>query len=156
MNNKNFSKNLVKGKITETLFEQMLRDAGGFTVLSFGYENILPELAIRQDSINAKEAMEIIRRAPDFVVIDNNTHEVHLVEVKYMRQLDKRYIIPTAKRMLLSWKPSWLFLATPKGFFFSKVCDIVENKGEIPELTHSRVSKQLQTQYTKLLNEFIV
>jgi len=156
MNDKNFSKNLVKGKIAETLFEQMLRDAGGFTVLSFGYENILPELAIRQDSINAKEAMEIIRRAPDFVVIDNSTHEVHLVEVKYMRRLDKTYILPTAKRMLQSWKPSWLFLATPSGFFFSKVSDIVEKKGEIPKLTHSRVSEKLQAQYIKLLNEFIV
>jgi hypothetical protein len=38
----NFSKNLVKGRIAETLFEQMLRDAGCFTILSFGYEQIIP------------------------------------------------------------------------------------------------------------------
>ena len=43
-----FSEQLTKGRIAETLFEQMLRDAGGFTILAFGYESVLPELAHRQ------------------------------------------------------------------------------------------------------------
>ena len=70
-----FSHNLVKGRIAETLFEQMLRDAGGFTILAFGYESVLPELAHRQQDVTAEETMEIIRRAPDFSVINNETHE---------------------------------------------------------------------------------
>ena len=32
-----FSRNLVKGKIAETVFAQMLRSTGEFTVLEFGY-----------------------------------------------------------------------------------------------------------------------
>lgn len=155
MYNQNFSKNLVKGRIAETLFEQMLREAGGFTVLAFGYENILPELAIRQDQVKAKEAMEIIRRAPDYVVIDNKTHEVHLVEVKYMAKMQKSYILPTAQRMYQSWKPSWLFISSPQGFYFNRVSDIIKNNGTISKLSHTRVSQVLQTKYTKLLNEFI-
>lgn len=66
-----FSRNLVKGRIAETLFEQMLRDAGCFTILAFGYESVLPELAHRQNDLHAEETMEIIRRAPDFAVINN-------------------------------------------------------------------------------------
>jgi len=153
--NKDFSYNLVKGRIAETLFEQMLRDAGCFTVLSFGYENIAPGLMSRQASIKAEETMEIIRRSPDFVVIDNKNHEVHLVEVKYMKRLKKEYVFPIAEKMYGSWKPSWLFLATPKGFYFSKVSDIVERKGDIFELTTTQISKKLQLKYLDLLNRFI-
>ena len=83
----NFSKNLVKGRIAETIFEQMLRDAECFTILAFGYESVLPELAHRQHDIHAEETMEIIRRAPDFAVINNETHDVHLIEVKYLMNL---------------------------------------------------------------------
>lgn len=87
-----FSRNLVKGRIAETLFEQMLRDAGCFTILSFGYENIIPELAHRQQDMRAQETLEIIRRAPDFAVINNNTHDVSLIEVKYlMSQHQKQF-----------------------------------------------------------------
>lgn len=45
MNNISFTKNLIKGKIAEIIFENMLREAGIFTILHFGYEYILPELA---------------------------------------------------------------------------------------------------------------
>lgn len=156
MPKENFSQNLIKGRIAETLFEQMLREAEGFTILAFGYENILPELASRQQGIHKEETMEIIRRAPDFVIIDNDTHEVQLVEVKYMMHPEPKYIISDARRMYESWKPSWLFLVTPKGFFFSKASDIIEQKGVISPLKHDRISDQLQEKYIKLLNQFII
>ena len=54
-----FTESLVKGKIAETIFEQMLRSAkfknGSmkghhvFTVLHFGYEHVLPELAVNKN-----------------------------------------------------------------------------------------------------------
>lgn len=150
-----FSRGLVKGRIAETLFEQMLRDAGGFTVLAFGYEKVLPELAERQRDMHIEETMEIIRRAPDFVVINNTTHEVHLIEVKYMKYPETKWILPDADRMRNSWKPSYLFLATPKGFFFDKASTIFENGGVVKKLNHPNISNELQEKYTKLLNEFI-
>jgi hypothetical protein len=150
-----FSKNLIKGRIAETIFEQMLRDAECFTILSFGYENIVPELANRHNDIKAKETMEVIRRAPDFAVINNETHEVHLIEVKYMMSHNPEWILEDAKRMYQSWKPSYLFIATPNGFFFDKASNIVKNNGEIAKLEHPRLPKELQDKYTKLLNEFI-
>ena len=151
-----FSRKLVKGKIAETLFEQMLRDTGSFTILAFGYESVLPELAHRQHDIQAEETMEIIRRAPDFAVIDNKSHEVYLIEIKYMMHPRTDWILRDANRMYESWKPSYLFLATPNGFFFDRACNIVENNGLIPELSHLQIPKALQERYIKLLNEFII
>lgn len=152
----NFSKNLVKGRITETLFEQMLRDTECFTILSFGYEKVLPELAHRQHDMHAEETMEIIRRAPDFAVINNESHEVHLIEVKYMMNPRTEWVLRDAKQMFESWKPSYLFLATPNGFFFDKVSTIVEKGGVISPFSHPKVTKELQGKYLSLLNEFIV
>lgn len=43
-----FARNLVKGKVAETVFAQMLRSTGAFTVLEFGYEKIIPELVDRE------------------------------------------------------------------------------------------------------------
>ena len=150
-----FSRKLVKGRIAETLFEQMLRDAGCFTILAFGYENVLPELANRQHDMQAEETLEIIRRAPDFAVINNKTHEVHLIEVKYMKHPETKWILRDAVRMFNSWKPSYLFLATPNGFFFDKASTIVEHEGVVEKLHHPDISNDLQEKYTKLLNEFI-
>jgi hypothetical protein len=151
-----FSDNLVKGRIAETLFEQMLRDAGGFTLLAFGYESVLPELAHRQHDINAEETMEIIRRAPDFAVINNKTHEVHLIEVKYMMHVSAFTVLKAAKLMYDSWKPSFLFVASPNGFFFDKASVIIKNEGVINPLSHEQIPAHLQEKYIFLLNKFIV
>lgn len=149
-----FSRNLVKGRIAETLFEQMLRDAECFTILAFGYESVLPELAHRQHDLHAEETMEIIRRAPDFAVINNETHDVYLVEVKYMRNRNG-WVLAAAKRMYESWKPSYLFIASPDGFFFDKVSAIVKQGGNISPLKHPQIPQELQAKYTALLNQFI-
>lgn len=153
--NIHFSRQLIKGRIAEIVFEQMLRDAGCFTVLSFGYENILPELMRRQHDMHVEETMEIIRRAPDFAVINNETHEVHLIEVKYRKNIDPKFVLEAAERMYTSWKPSYLFIATPTGFFFGKVADIVQNGGVIAPLQHPMITADLQTRYLGVLNEFL-
>jgi hypothetical protein len=150
-----FTKNLIKGRIGETLFEQMLRDTGEFTILAFGYESVLPELAHRQSDIRSEETMETIRRAPDFVVINNKTHDVHLIEVKYMMNRRVDFILKNAERMFASWKPAYLFLVTPEGFFFDKASTIVEKGGVISPLIHPHIPKELQDKYIALLNQFI-
>jgi len=154
-NQTKFSEQLIKGKITELIFEQMLREAGGFTVLSFGYENILPELMHRQHDMKTEKTMEVIRRAPDFAVINDDTHDVHLIEVKYRKQMRSSEILSLSNKMYESWKPSHLFLATPIGFYFDNVSDIIKNKGKVKPLVHRQISKALQDRYIKLLNEFI-
>ncbi len=151
----NFSRQLIKGRVAEMIFEQMLRDAGCFTVLAFGYENILPELMHRQHDVKTEQTMEIIRRAPDFAVINNETHDVHLIEVKYRRHLKEDDIFKIAERMFESWKPSFLFVATQEAFYFGKVSDIVQSGGHIPPLEHQNIPKELQDKYLELMKVFI-
>lgn len=137
------------------IFEQMLRDAGGFTVLGFGYEKIIPELARRQDTIEAERTMEIIRRAPDFAVIKHENNKVYLVEVKYMHVMTRDKVLEAAQKMINSWDPSYLFVVTPNCFFFESVRSIVEKEGQIEPFGYDAVSRDLQDKYLKLLNTFL-
>ena len=155
MKNIDFSRNLIKGKIAEMIFEQMLRDAGGFTILGFGYEKILPELANVQGDIKVEKTMEIIRRAPDFAVINHKTNKVHLIEVKYMTNKTDKKVLNAADRMLKSWDPSQLFIATPDGFFFDPANKIIEKNGAIDPLNHKDLPQELQDKYIQLLKKFI-
>lgn len=150
-----YSKKLAKGRIAETIFEQMLRDAEAFTILEFGYEKVLPELAHRMKDTNAEETMKIIRRAPDFAVIDNTSHEVFLIEVKYMMHPNERYILGAAQKIYDYWKPAYLFLATPKGFYFDKASEIINNQGKVGFSSNLKIPLKLQEDYRDLLNELI-
>lgn len=155
MDRLNFSKQLIKGRVAEMIFEQMLRDAGGFTVLGFGYEKILPELARRQHSIEAEKTMEIIRRAPDFAVIKHENNKVYLVEVKYMREVKEEYVKDAAEKMIASWNPSYLFIVSPDRFYFESAESVVRNGGKIESLGSETIEAGLQKKYLDLLNNFI-
>lgn len=153
MNNINFARNLVKGKIAETVFAQMLRETGEFTVLEFGYEKVIPELI--QSGISGEDEMiETLRTAPDFAVINRLTKEVRLIEVKYRKNIRPSDIARLAKRMSESWNPSYLFVASESGFYFDDIAKIIENNGEISPLKHPQISDELQSQYLKILNDF--
>jgi len=150
-----FTHELIKGKIAEMIFEQMLRDAGGFTILGFGYEKVVPELAHMKKSKEAQKTLEVVRRAPDFAIINHETNKVHLIEVKYRSRLSALEVKRTAGKMKESWNPSYLFIATPKGFYFDSVEAVIEKEGKIDPLNHPKLSQRLQDGYLKLLNEFI-
>ena len=148
-----FARNLVKGKIAETIFAQMLRETGQFTVLEFGYEKVIPEIVglgySEQDGL-----IETLRTAPDFAVIDRSTRKVHLIEVKYQRTIDSAFVLRDAKRMHQAWNPSYLFIATLDGFYFDEISTIIKNNGAIAPLTSNQVSKNLQETYIKILQDF--
>ncbi len=153
MNNITFSRNLVKGKIAETIFSQMFRDTGHFTVLEFGYEKIVPEL-VQQGYDEKSEILETLKTAPDFAVINKDSKEIRLIEVKYRRNLRDDDILKSAKRMSDSWNPSYLFLATQDHFYFDEVDTICKNQGVISVLDYSVVSEDLQGKYLKILKDF--
>jgi Holliday junction resolvase-like predicted endonuclease len=150
-----FSKELIKGKIAEMIFEQMLGDTKCFTVMGFGYEKTLPELMHNRNSANAKDAMEVIRHAPDFVIINNDTHEVHLIEIKYRRNYKASENLAIAKKLYESWKPACLFLATSEGFYFGEAKDVIEAKGKMKPLHHKDIKPTHQKKYLDLMNSFI-
>ncbi|MBA3284609.1 MAG: hypothetical protein H0U27_06065 [Nitrosopumilus sp.] len=153
MNHITFARNLVKGKIAETIFAQMLREVGTFTVLEFGYEKIVPEL-VGEGLKEEKGTLNILRTSPDFAVINKKTKEVRLIEVKYLHTLNNDYVFRYAQRMAESWNPSYLFIATLDGFYFDEVSIICENKGNISPLNHPQIPKDVQENYLKILRDF--
>jgi hypothetical protein len=153
MSNIIFARNLVKGKIAETVFAQMLRETKKFTVLEFGYEKVIPEL-VQQGYDYNNITLETLRTAPDFAVINQETKSVKLIEVKYMRTINNDFVLKYAKRMSESWNPSFLFIASLDGIYFDEINKIIENNGEISRLEHSHIPKELQTQYLQILKDF--
>lgn len=148
-----FARNLVKGKIAETIFAQMFREVGNFTVLEFGYEKILPEL-VQRGYDQDKETLDILRTSPDFAVINKDKKEVRLIEVKYLRNFNEEYVHKYAHTMSQAWNPSYLFLATQDGFYFEEVKKIIENNGLITKLHDSVIPVAVQEEYLKILKDF--
>jgi hypothetical protein len=153
MNNIKFSHELIKGKIAELIFEQMIRNTKGYTVLEFGYEKVMNQLAKAPKSQDARIVMEVVRRAPDYAIV--NEDKVTLVEIKYMAKRTNSKVLSAAKQIENSWRHAALFVATPQGFFFNQVDAIIANKGNIKPFTHGKIPKKVIEQYLALLNEFI-
>lgn len=150
-----FTKELIKGKIAEIIFEQMIHDTSGYTILEFGYEKVVRQLAKERKSKDANETIEIVRRAPDFAVINEKTHDISLIEVKYMRRVQKRWVLQIAKDIKQSWKKSCLFIASPEGFYFDTVDNIIANEGAVGSFKHHMIPATTQKKYQELLNTFI-
>ena len=150
-----FSEQLIKGRIAEMVFEQMLRESGAFTVLEFGYEKVIPELARLAKNNGNEETLEIVRRAPDFAVINHESKQVHLIEVKYMHAKTKGKVLRAAENMIASWNPSSLFIATPEGFYFDHADRVIAQCGQIKPLHHRDLPQELQQRYLQLLNDFM-
>lgn len=155
MNQFKFTHELIKGKIAEIIFEQMIHNTNGYTILEFGYEKVVRQLAKERKSNTANDTIEIIRRAPDFAIINENTHDISLIEVKYMNNPSKSRVLSAAKDIKKSWKKSCLFVASPKGFYFDTVDDIINHKGAVNDFKHTNIPDKAQAKYLELLNEFI-
>lgn len=148
-----FSRQLIKGRIAEVIFERMFREKGDYTVIPFGYEQTVPTLAQYQHEAVVKKVMDNIGDAPDFILVSNNKRNVFLVEVKYRSNLLASEIKEMAKKLLLRWDPAFLFVATPQGFFFS-AAHTITNKREIEKLKAGWIPLNMQKDYLALLNEF--
>ncbi len=161
----NFTESLLKGKIAEIIFEQMLRGAkyknsngeleSVFTVLHFGYEHVLPELA-KNKRIKSRQniTLDTIRTAPDFAVVNNKTKEVSLIEVKYRSKLFDYDILKIAHKMEQSWITAKLFIASPEGFYFDDIKNVIEHNGKIQRLKHPNINEHMQRLYLDLLKKY--
>lgn len=157
MDNIEFSKNLIKGKIAELIFEQMFREKGNYTIFRFGYEHTIPELAQYRASA-FKRVVDDLSDAPDFVLISDQDQdgqkEVYLIEVKYRKSWDREEVKKIAEKLLKRWNPVYLFIASKDGFFFGPCNTIVNKDGEIGHLYDKWADKETQGKYLKLLCQF--
>ena len=150
--NIDFSRKLIKGKIAETVFEQMMREKREYTVIPFGYEHTVPTLTQYRDIVEVKSIIDNIADAPDFALISEDRTKIYLVEVKYQKTFDIEQLKGFAQKSLGRWQYPWLFIATPQGFYYGICHEII--KGNIKELPDSWASKECRDGYLELLNEF--
>jgi Holliday junction resolvase-like predicted endonuclease len=150
-----FSKQLIKGRICEQVFNRMFIKEEKYTVIPFGYENIVPEIMQYANSANNYGLLDNVRNAPDFALISHEKNEVFLVEVKYRSYIQEDKLKDIAEKIQDKWKQAILFLATPQGFYFDLCSDIIVNDGKIRPLGKNWVSEEIQEEYLKLLKEFI-
>jgi hypothetical protein len=153
MININFSRNLIKGRIVEVIFEQMIREEGRYEVIPFGYEHTTPTLAQYRHISEVPKVIDNISEAPDFALISEDKTKIYLVEVKYQKNLNLEEIKKHAEKLLKRWESPWLFIATPNAFYCAPCTAVLKNSG-ISELSESWVTKERQGEYLKLLREF--
>ncbi|HUS50367.1 MAG TPA: hypothetical protein VMZ91_09390 [Candidatus Paceibacterota bacterium] len=151
---KDFSKNFIKGKIGEIVFDQMLREEGKFIVIPFGYERMIPEFIQYARETKNQEIIDNIRSAPDFALVSQDRKEVFLIEVKFRSIVNIEELKETANKIQERWKLVWIFVCTPNGFYFDKTTDIIKN-GKLTPLGKNWICQENQEKYLKLLNNFI-
>ena len=148
-----FSRKLIKGRIAEVIFEQMIREEGRYTVIPFGYEHTMPTLAQYRHLAKIQAVINNISEAPDFALISDDKTEVFLVEVKFQTGLNFEEIRLAAQKLLERWDYPWIFVATPDGFYCG-MCEWIVKEEKINELSEGWVAKLHQHDYLKLLKEF--
>ncbi len=149
-----FVRNLIKGKITETIFQHMFAESDFATVIPFGYESVTPSLAQYQHLVETQDVLDEIRDMPDFILVKPDQTELVFVQVKYRRRKEQARVLAMAKAMQRRWQTGWLFLATPDDFYMAPCSVIVESSGDIPPLLTRWIPKTVQHQYLELLREF--
>lgn len=149
-----FAEDLIKGKIAEVIFAQMFREAGKYSVIPFGYENLVPGFIFQGSSEIAKKVKDNISTSPDFALISHDREKIYLVEVKYRSHFDKVEFEDLAKEQKNRWYPSFIFVAAPDGFRFGSCTNIIKNGGAIARLNSKWIGEGLRNKYLELLNRF--
>lgn len=80
---------MLKGKVAEAIIFQLFSDAG-YSVVRFGYEHTLPELAAKRKGLNGKIANQL-RSIPDLVIYDpdKTVPSPYMIEVKYRAKISE-------------------------------------------------------------------
>ncbi len=133
----------------------LFAEAREFTITPFGYEHTIPALAQYHQDVHIQQVLDVIRKTPDFVIMSQDKKDVFFVEVKYRAIRHAEDILHIAEDLNKRWHPSWLFIASPDGFYFDSCTNIILKKGEIPLLGTTWVATEIQEKYRLLLNEFL-
>jgi hypothetical protein len=85
----NYRYNMIKGRIAETLIQELFLSLG-YNVFRYGMENTIPGIMELLKGVRSDVAQEI-RRMPDFVMQNPKTKEIYFVEVKFRAQGEFKY-----------------------------------------------------------------
>jgi hypothetical protein len=153
----NFKDDLIKGKITEVIFEEMFSEVGKFLILHSGYEFKTPELAQELQSIERKDILDHLRNFPDYILLTKNSDKkgVYLVEVKYRSNIDPGEIRKIAEELTDKYVTVYLFIATQDNFYFDYCRNIINNNGSMVLLDDNWILKTVRDKYLELLDKYI-
>jgi hypothetical protein len=113
----NFAESMLKGRMAETLVEELLRKSGN-TVYRFGYEAILQNLSqIKKAFDVSTEVGKKIRALPDFIVIDTKGDPIFL-EVKFRANGVPHDDTERLARIKKFWNAKMIFVNCSKKPFF--------------------------------------
>jgi len=160
MNQENFGESMLKGRMAETLFEELLKESGNI-VYRFGYEALvqnLIQLDARFDRYG--EIGEKIRAIPDFIVIDK-IGKPSFVEVKFrwrpeLHENDKKKFERVAKywgaRMVLinCWEQPYFRISEPPYFKNNQL--ILK---PLLGVTEWKINKEVYAKYEELVHKYL-
>src|SRR3989344_8269239 len=157
MNQNNFAESMLKGRMAETLVDELLRKSGN-TIYRFGYEAIIQNLSQIQQSFDRHtEAGERIRAIPDFIVIDLKGEPIFLeVKFRWNAQLhddDKKRL----ERINKFWKAKIIIVnCSQKPFFQISNPPYIDEKGDIKrkplmEETAWKIDKDIYNEFEGLV-----
>lgn len=131
-NNKDYAEGMLKGRMAETLVDELLRKSGN-TVYRFGYEAILQNLTQIKKAFDLhSEVGQRIRAIPDFIVIGKDGNPI-FVEVKFrwngkLHDNDKVSI----ERIKHFWSAKMIFVnCSEKPYFRVSETPYVDNEGNL-------------------------
>lgn len=81
-NDKIYDENLLKGRIAETIVEQLFVRMG-YEIYRFGMENTIPGIMNNLEKCRPSEVSYEIRKMPDFIVKNPKDKAVYYLEVKF-------------------------------------------------------------------------
>ena len=81
-NQYNYSENMIKGRIAETLIEELFTSMD-YEVFRYGMENTIPGIRKKLKASKPEEVATELRKMPDFVIKHPVENTVHFVEVKF-------------------------------------------------------------------------
>jgi len=160
MTQNNFAESMLKGRMAETLFEELMRQSGNI-VYRFGYEAIVQNLTQLEEKFDRySEVGERIRAIPDFIVIDKTGRpafvevkfrfrpEPHPSDLKKFELLDKYW---SAKLVLINcWEQPYFRVADPP---------YIKNKklilSPLFEEKNWRIDKKIYDEYEVLVHKYL-
>lgn len=151
----NFEHNLIKGKIAEIIFELMFKESEKFTVFRFGYEYTEEYLSQHRLQVKFPQVVKNVSNAPDFLLVTENKSQVYLVEVKYRAYIDHAQLADIASDLTKRWNPSYIFVISKNGFYFSPANTISNNDGQIKPLDVNWIPEEIQKKYRELTEDWL-
>jgi hypothetical protein len=153
--------NMLKGRIAETLVEELLRQSGNI-VYRFGYEAIVQNLTQLEESFDRNsEVGERIRVMPDFIVIDKEG-KPEFAEVKFRwKPILHKYDYEMLEKINKLWSARIIFVNCQEQPYFRisdpPYIDKDKNLVQKPLLQQSRweIDQELYDIYEDLVYRYL-